>query len=287
MENQSGKIEKEKKFNLFDRITSGIAVVAVTVSCIPLISFFSFNDVALSSLLFSLVILPLGCWLLYQNFKKYKIAKRFNNLKKKKTLDDILKISIIAGILIIALAVVYYLVIYIPKRDEERLELQKNEQLASEQSANEQRKLEQLKTLEGIKTQEPVVSNEQEETVTNITQDSTVLKEDIKKIETSNDDYEKQQKKDYEAQLSRDKEAYNDAIEKLKLDYNHAVDALKAKERAEGGYDTGITDCSKASGDEQTCQKINRIHAKYQIEYDYLEATYKANLKSIDKLKYW
>lgn len=52
---------------------------------------------------------------------------------KSTKLDRVIKISIIAGALIIALAVAYYLVVYIPKKDNEKIKQQKQEQTAQSQ----------------------------------------------------------------------------------------------------------------------------------------------------------
>lgn len=43
------------------------------------------------------------------------------------TLDKMVKISIIAGAMIVALSVAYYLVSYIPQRDKEKVEQQEKE----------------------------------------------------------------------------------------------------------------------------------------------------------------
>lgn len=51
-------------------------------------------------------------------------------------MDKLIKYSIIIGVLIIALSVAYYLVIFLPKKEEIRIELQKQEQLAKEKEVD-------------------------------------------------------------------------------------------------------------------------------------------------------
>ena len=66
-------------------------------------------------------------------------------------LDKAVKISIIAGALIVALSLAYYLVVFLPKKEETRIAQQQQEKIADEQKAQEQREKEQVKELQ-VKT---------------------------------------------------------------------------------------------------------------------------------------
>ena len=48
-------------------------------------------------------------------------------------MDKAVKISIIAGVLIVSLSIAYYLVIFLPKKEAMRIELQKQEQTMKDQ----------------------------------------------------------------------------------------------------------------------------------------------------------
>jgi len=98
--------------------------------------------------------------------------------------------------------------------------------------------------------------------------------------------YEKQQKTLYNQQLSRDKASYNEALEELARDYEYARDKVNAQ-IVKNGLTEPYEDCADGTRDEQRCQINNRAYEEYQIELDYLEKTYKANLKSLSALKYW
>lgn len=54
-----------------------------------------------------------------------------NNSNK---LDKLMKLSIIAGFLIVALSIAYYLVIYIPQKDKAKIEQQKQEREQSKKN---------------------------------------------------------------------------------------------------------------------------------------------------------
>ena len=66
-------------------------------------------------------------------------------------LDYVVKISIIAGTLIVALSLAYYLVVFLPKKEATRVAEQQQEKLADEQKASEQKEKETAKELE-VKT---------------------------------------------------------------------------------------------------------------------------------------
>jgi hypothetical protein len=66
-------------------------------------------------------------------------------------LDNVVKISIIAGALMVALSLAYYLVIFLPKKEETRIAQQQHEKLVDEQKALEQKEKEQAKELQ-VKT---------------------------------------------------------------------------------------------------------------------------------------
>ncbi len=66
-------------------------------------------------------------------------------------MDKALRSTLIAGIIIIALSVGYYLVIFLPKKEATRLEEQKQEKIANDQKASQQKESDLAKELE-IKT---------------------------------------------------------------------------------------------------------------------------------------
>jgi len=88
------------------------------------------------------------------------------------------------------------------------------------------------------------------------------------------------------AQLAVDEAAYYAAIDKLTRDYNHEVAAINAATVEEGAYKIDH-DCADGTMDEQNCQVIQRKYEKYKVELEYLEDTYKANLRTIEATKYW
>jgi len=55
------------------------------------------------------------------------------------TLDKAVKVSIIAGALIIALSIAYYLVIFMPQKEKARIEQQKQEQIAQLEKEKQQK----------------------------------------------------------------------------------------------------------------------------------------------------
>lgn len=67
------------------------------------------------------------------------------------TLDKAVKVSIVAGALIVALSFAYYLVVFLPKKEATRVAQQQQEKLADEQKVAEQKEKELAKELE-VKT---------------------------------------------------------------------------------------------------------------------------------------
>lgn len=55
------------------------------------------------------------------------------------TLDKAVKVSIIVGVLIMALSIAYYLVIFMPQKEKARVEQQKQEQLAQLEKEKQQK----------------------------------------------------------------------------------------------------------------------------------------------------
>jgi len=94
--------------------------------------------------------------------------------------------------------------------------------------------------------------------------------------ETLAKEREEENERLYEAQLKLDKQSYENAINSLTIDYEYAVKKAESFLRA---------DCEDTS--EQSCQIIKRNNAPYEDELEYLEKTYKANLKALSDLKYW
>jgi len=84
-----------------------------------------------------------------QNIHVKDLQDRIMKKKNKKTninfIDKAIKLSVIAGVLLISFSFFYYFVIYLPQKEQTRIELQEKEQL--------NRKLEQLKTEAGLELQ--------------------------------------------------------------------------------------------------------------------------------------
>lgn len=56
---------------------------------------------------------------------------------KNNNIDDYLKLSIIGGIIIVAVSVAYYFVVFIPQKESQKVELQKEELRTSQQKEQE------------------------------------------------------------------------------------------------------------------------------------------------------
>lgn len=207
-----------------------------------------------------------------------------------------------AGIIIVALSISYFFVIFLPHKEDMRIkEAMRTKELKLSDSLNKDDKgqavdyISPTSQIIDTTSEQPILdtsdtgqTNQQSENTynanTNTEQTQNDLAKEKKKVD---EEYRKQQASVNEAQLARDKEAYNTALEKLTRDYNHAVDALKSKEASEGGRAISSDDCGGAGVQVQECAIADRIHRKYQIEYDYLEATYKSDIKAVEATKYW
>jgi hypothetical protein len=199
-------------------------------------------------------------------------------------LNKAVKISIISGIIVVSLSVAYSLIFYLPQRDQAKIQELKQKQVLSKSMSSFPKN--DISNNEDTVT-EPSLPEDISNIPNNPNTNSNEKKVSPVEVKKNNNEYEKIQKANYEAQLKIDKEAYNSAVEKLTRDYNHAVDALKVKEASEGGREVSSSDCGGAGVQIQECAIADRIHNKYKIEYDYLEETYKANLKAVEATKYW
>lgn len=199
-------------------------------------------------------------------------------------MDKALRNTLIAGITIVTLSMSYFFVVFLPNRN--AMQLKQQELLKSSNAIKEEQNVEYIAPTNQIPdttSVQPIlnVSNAKQENQLNNNNESSANAN-----KEAGGEYKKIQKASYEAQLKIDKEAYNSAIEKLTRDYEYARDKVNA-EIIKNGLTEPYPDCSDGTRDEQRCQINNRAYAEYGIELDYLEKTYKANLKAIETTKYW
>ncbi len=126
-------------------------------------------------------------------------------------------------------------------------------------------------------------SEEYQDTNDSWEQEQKDIAKERKKVEEAN---KKRQEAANKAQLSLDKAAYDAALERLSRDYEYSRDKVNA-EIVKNGLTEPYSDCADGTRDEQRCQINNRAYAPYQVELDYLEKTYKANIKALNAAKYW
>lgn len=217
------------------------------------------------------------------------------------SMDKILRNTIIAGITVMTFSVSYYFLVSLPKNEELKSQLQATKQAQEGDLSKSPESFDNQQTVdvnqgsqeEPLGTLQPSKINDVQtqyqvnapDSISNsdLEQAEKQRQKDAKKAE---EDYKKSQEAAYKAQLSLDKAAYNSALEKLTRDYEYARDKVNA-EIIKNGLTEPYPDCADGTRDEQRCQINNRAYAPYQLELDYLEKTYKANVKALNAAKYW
>ena len=120
MENKQNLPNKDK-FTFFDWFLMVASLIVAIIMVSPFVFVLRSYPVPITDLIFSAILVIASVWEFYKKFKKYQSSKDSSvaiATRKKLGIDESLKFSAIAGILIVASSLAFYFVYYLPNKEQ-------------------------------------------------------------------------------------------------------------------------------------------------------------------------